>query len=177
MKTGRWKILLAGGGLVVALLILWNLLPRPSSPRVAVDTDQQPAPLSPEDAAGLETQRALIESALEPRYGSKLTRTAADLAPLQRLLDDGLYTKDQKRELEAMGAVLGDVLAGELPLHWVMLGGRPALILVGTRAYYHPLTMISSPMAQGDRVNVRRLFDDVRASIVARDPKLLDQPR
>jgi hypothetical protein len=49
-----------------------------------------------------------------------LARTKSDLPVLQNLIDDRVFNKSQRHELQSVGVAFGDVLTSELPLRWVM---------------------------------------------------------
>jgi hypothetical protein len=70
-----------------------------------------------------------------------------DLQLLQLMLDRRLVRPDQTRELQAMGVIMGDLLAAELDMHWVVYedahGRSRALRYKETDEYLFPITMIS----------------------------------
>ena len=70
-----------------------------------------------------------------------------DLQLLQLMLDRRLVRPDQTRELQAMGVIMGDLLAAELDMHWVVYedshGRSRALRYKETNEYLFPITMIS----------------------------------
>ena len=125
--------------------------------------DIQFAELSPEDSARLETQRALVAAAIRKRYGPHtLTKTKADLAIIQRLVDDKVFANTQTDELQALGVVFGDVLANELGLRWVMVtdayGTDPVLRYKETSIQLGALTMISKRVEEGREVELEQLL-------------------
>jgi len=119
--------------------------------------------LSAEDSARLEQQRAVVATAAKQRYGTPaLTKTKADLSVLQRLLDDQAFAKTQTYELQSLGIAFGDVLASELPLHWMMVtdeyGTDPTLRFKDTTFQINALTMISKRVERGESVDVASLL-------------------
>ncbi|MEE4146948.1 MAG: DUF3806 domain-containing protein [Halieaceae bacterium] len=70
-----------------------------------------------------------------------------DLQLLQLMLDRRLVRPDQTRELQAMGVILGDLLAADLDMHWVVYedahGRSRALRYRESDEYLFPITMIS----------------------------------
>ena len=127
-------------------------------------------PLSGEDSARLEQQRAVVAAAAKQRYGiPALTKTKTDLAVLQRLIDDHAFVKTQTYELQSLGVALGDVLATELPLHWVMVtdeyGTDPTLRFKETTFQINALTMISKRIERDEAVDVSRLLDITREQL------------
>ena len=66
-------------------------------------------------------QRALLNDLAARNFGREFRGDKdADLALLQSLLDRQLVRADQARELQAMGVVMGDLLAADLGMHWVI---------------------------------------------------------
>jgi hypothetical protein len=135
---------------------------------------QQAAPkfeeLSQGDLASLEKQRALVATAAKQRYGVlRLARTKADLPVLQRLIDDQAFTKTQTYELQSLGVALGDVMASELPLRWMMVtdefGTDPILRYKDTTIQVGALTMISKRIERDEKVNVSRLLEITREQL------------
>ncbi len=133
--------------------------------------------LSREDISSLDRQRALVEAAARKRYGvSRLERTKADLAVLQRLIDDRAFSKTQTYELQSLGVTFGDVLMSELPLRWVMVtdeyGTDPTLRFKNTTIQVNALTMISKRIEKGERVNLSRLLEITREELPRFEKKL-----
>jgi hypothetical protein len=135
---------------------------------------QQAAPkfseLSRDDIASLDKQRALVAAAAKQRYGvSGLVRTKADLPVLQRLIDDQAFTKTQTYELQSLGVALGDVMASELPVRWMMVtdefGTDPTLRYKDTTIQVNALTMISKRIERDEKVNVSRLLEITREQL------------
>jgi hypothetical protein len=135
---------------------------------------QQAAPrfteLSQHDLASLDKQRALVAAAAKQRYGvSGLARTKADLPVLQRLIDDQVFAKTQTYELQSLGVALGDVMASELPVRWMMItdefGTDPTLRYKDTTIQVNVLTMISKRMERNEKVNVSRLLEITREQL------------
>jgi hypothetical protein len=140
-----------------------------------------PAPvltaLSPEEVVRLDQRRAVIQEVLARRYQAEpLTRTRADLPLLQRLLDDGVFTRDQSYELQCLGVVFGDLLATELPLWWMRAGedGKswPTLRYKDTSIQVSPLTIISSRIEKGDKVDLAKLLQTTGEELQQRERDL-----
>lgn len=126
--------------------------------------------LSDDDIANLDKQRALVAAAAKQRYGvSGLVRTKADLPVLQRLIDDQAFTKTQTYELQSLGVALGDVMASELPLRWMIVtdefGADPTLCFKDTTIQVNALTMISKRIERDEKVNVLRLLEITREQL------------
>jgi hypothetical protein len=77
-------------------------------------------PLTPEDEATLARDRDFLPAVLETCFpGKRVSRTQADLALMQRVLDGGPHTDDATAEVVALGRALGDVNAATTGMHWV----------------------------------------------------------
>lgn len=138
------------------------------------DPSQQAEPkcseLTRDNIASLDRQRALVAAAAKQRYGvSGLVRTKADLPVLQRLIDERAFAKTQIYELQSLGVVLGDVMASELPLRWMMVtdgfGTDPTLRYKDTTIQVGALTMISKRIERDEKVNVSRLLEITREQL------------
>jgi hypothetical protein len=129
---------------------------------------QDPAPLISEltiiDRDFMEDQRDSIDELAGINFGRQLRREKGnDLDILQMLLDRRLVTGDQSLQLQAMGIVMGDLLAEELDMDWVVyedkLGRSRALRLGLSDHYLFPVTMISRRAEVGAEVDVRKIYD------------------
>jgi hypothetical protein len=88
---------------------------------------------------------------------------------LQDLLDRRLVRKGQTVELQAMGVIMGDVLAADLDMDWVIYSdkhGRSRALRMGkTDNFLFPITMISRRVEAGAKVDVEAVFEKARSSI------------
>ena len=86
-----------------------------------------------------------------------------DLRVIQELLDKRIIEKGQTYELQAMGVVMGDLLAAELSMKWVVyedkIGRSRALQLGRSDNFLFPITMISRRAEVGAEVKVRAIYD------------------
>jgi len=126
--------------------------------------------LSPLDHQYMTTQRANMDDLARRHLGQGFSRDKdRDLDLLQRLLDRGLVRPDQTLELQAMGVILGDLLADELGMHWVIyedkLGRNRALRYRDTDNYLFPMTMISRRHEVENRTPVRDVYQRAVAAI------------
>jgi len=133
--------------------------------------------LSNDDRARLEQQRAVVLAAAKQRYGTlALTRTKSDLPVLQKLIDERVFKKSQTYELQCLGVALGDVLASELPLRWVMVtdefGTDPTLRFKEMTLQINALTMISKRVKRDEPVSVQWLLDKTREQLAVNEKKL-----
>lgn len=118
----------------------------------------RPLPMAVRQA--LNKQRSYVASLVaENLPGQKLTRTKADFLILQKLVDLHIIAKDRTWELQALGVVFGDALAGTIPgLTWYEVtdeyGTDPTLRYKQTSLQINALTMISKRIEDGDDVDV-----------------------
>jgi hypothetical protein len=132
-------------------------------------------PLSALDRQYMDQQRQRIRELTLRHYGGQCCRREAELDYLQRLLDDRHVTADQRELLQAMGILLGDLLAEELDLDWVIYedarGRSRALQIDESDNFVFPVTMISRRWEVGDRKPVSAIYGDaVEAIKIARPP-------
>ena len=125
----------------------------------------------PGDQIFLQRQYELAEQLV---YDGLLTRLNGekqhDLRLLQRMIDQKEIKPYQKRELQALGSVLGKLLAEEYRLKWVVyedqLGRSRGLRIDNTRQVIFPLTMISRRVEADAEAGVSRIYN--KASEVVR---------
>ncbi|MEM8499640.1 MAG: DUF3806 domain-containing protein [Pseudomonadota bacterium] len=128
-------------------------------------------PFGPGDTLFLQSQQKLAKDMV---YESLLTRLTGDkekdLRLLQQLVDRKTLGPDQRRELQALGSVLGQLLKKEFRLEWVVyvdqLGRSRGLQIDSTRQVIFPLTMISRRLEADARVDVQRIYN--KASDIVR---------
>ncbi|MBK6289185.1 MAG: DUF3806 domain-containing protein [Gammaproteobacteria bacterium] len=116
------------------------------------------------DEARLREQRQLIGDLAALHLGRGLNgERERDLDTLQQLLDRRILGPGQTAELQAMGVVMGDLLAHELDMHWVIYRddeGRSRALQLGSSAnFLFPVTMISRRVDAGIQVRVREVHD------------------
>lgn len=126
--------------------------------------------LSPLDRQYMTHQRASIEEIARRNFGHGFVGDKErDLELLQRLLDRGLVRSEQTGELQAMGMILGDLLADELGMHWVIyedkLGRSRALRYRETDNYLFPMTMISRRQEAANQTSVAAIYQRAVAAI------------
>ncbi|MFT6286030.1 MAG: hypothetical protein ACJA09_000769 [Alcanivorax sp.] len=85
-----------------------------------------------------------------------------DLSILQALLDQRLVREDQVQALQAMGVIMGDLLAKELGMDWVVyedkIGRSRALRYQLTDNFLFPMTMISRRRTVGDTTPINDVY-------------------
>ena len=100
----------------------------------------------------------------------------SDLQILQLLLDRRLVTPEQTRELQAMGVIMGDLLAADLDMHWVIYEDRQgrsrALRYRETEEYLFPITMISRRQEADNHTPVAAIYQKAYDIIAPLRPAL-----
>jgi hypothetical protein len=129
------------------------------------------------DRQWMAAQRDLLEDLARRHFGRGFNgHPDNDLPLLQLLLDRRLVREDQTRELQAMGVILGDLLAAELDLDWVVyrddLGRSRALRDGESDNYLFPVTMISRRREAGNRKPVAEIYAGARAIIIDSRPAM-----
>jgi len=133
--------------------------------------------LSALDRQYMQYQRQQLNDLAARHYGRQFTGDKdRDLALLQRLLDEGKVRGDQTEQLQAMGIILGDLLAADLGLHWVVYedkaGRSRALRYRETDNYLFPATMISRRREVGSTTPVAEIYRKAQETIRAAAPPL-----
>jgi hypothetical protein len=138
--------------------------------------EQRVEELGAEDLANLETARRWVRDHFVPEARHKYDELSEKLRLLQAILDAGWIDATETRKLQCLGITLGDALAQELGMEWVMvedeMGRDPALRIPGTTVIAFPLTMISKRIEDGESIDVSDLFARVaeRLREIARNP-------
>ncbi len=115
------------------------------------------------DKQHMQGLRTELDDLARRHFGRQFNgNTDTDLALLQSLLDSALVRADQKPELQGMGIILGDRLAEDLGMHWVVyedkLGRSRALRYRDSDNYLFPVTMISRRREAGSDTSVRAIY-------------------
>lgn len=131
-------------------------------------------PLSTIDRHYMAEQRAAVE-ALANRLGTRISgHPERDLQTLQTLLDRQWVPRDDIETQQAMGMVLGDLLAKTLDMDWVVYRDRAgrsrALNYRNTDVIVFPVTMIAKRYSVGAPISVQALYDKVLAETGPRLP-------
>ena len=99
-----------------------------------------------------------------------------ELALLQALLDKQLVRPDQVRELQAMGVIMGDLLAAELGMRWVLyednVGRSRALRYQESDTLLFPITMIARRREAGNKTSVVEIYQKA-SNIIAKSTSSL----
>ena len=130
--------------------------------------------ISPQGALAFELKNFAQEARGNGGYGIDLLNLIGGQA--EGLLDRGLVSNSQTRELQAMGVVMGDLLAADLGLHWVIyqdnLGRTRALRDGESDTYLFPITMISRRREVDNRTTVAEIYGKAREIVLASRPPL-----
>jgi len=131
--------------------------------------------LSPTDRQFMTQQRDLLQDLAARELGRSFSGNKDnDLQILQLLLDKRLVKPDQPRELQAMGVVMGDLLAADLDLHWVIYedaqGRSRALRYKESDEYLFPVTMISRRQEAGSNTPVAEIYRKAYDTMAAVKP-------
>lgn len=119
-------------------------------------------PLSEEENNWISNQRQSVEEMLSasPAALNKLVEgdSSAKLSVLEAILKTGLLTSKHTFQLQGMGIILGEILAEDANMNWMMLedeyGTSPCLTVPGTSITLFPQTMISKRVENGELVDV-----------------------
>lgn len=122
-------------------------------------------------------QRELLAELAAKNFGRKFNGTRDnDLDLLQSILDKRLVRAEQKQELQAMGVIMGDLLAADLKLRWVIYEdrqGRSRALRDGSSdTYLFPITMISRRWEVGNHTPVAAIYLKARDIIIDSRPGL-----
>lgn len=158
--------------LALFIILLWplqSLSMEPDEPRLS-----KPGYL---DKEYMKAQRASINDLSQRHLGSSFSgQKQHDLRLLQQLLDQRLVTATQTRELQAMGLIMGDLLARELGMDWVIyedkMGRSRALRYKDSNNFLFPMTMISRRVEVDNRTPVSAIYDKAWRAIDAIRPAL-----
>lgn len=129
----------------------------------AADVALRIGELSPLDHQYMAQQRELLEDISRRHLGRGFSgERDSDLDLLQTLLDKRLVQPTQTRELQAMGVIMGELLAEELGMHWVIYedaqGRSRALRYADTDNFLFPMTMISRRVEAGSTTPVTDIY-------------------
>ena len=128
------------------------------------------------DRQYMSQQRTGINELAANNTGQRFSGMASrDIALMQRLRDQGIVTPTMTRELPALGIVLGDLLAKELQMDWVIfedeVGRSRALRFGDSESLLFPVTMLARRKEGGGRTDVQEIYDSAVAMALAeREP-------
>lgn len=159
----RWLYTLATSLLMVSISTSAESLSSPITPANQDGKWEQISEFTHIDKGHTKRQRDLIDQLARRYLGSQLRGNKDDIRLLQRLLDNGIVPTNDTAKLQAMGVVLGDVIAKELGLQWVVYedneGRNRALRYKSINDVLFPITMISRRAETGAKVDIAAIFD------------------
>ncbi len=146
--------------LSLLILLAWLVY---AGPATSAEQEYKLSSLRPVDIQFMAQQRSRIDALARFDLGKQLQGGKAnDLGILQTLLDRRLVRADQTLELQAMGVVMGDLLARELNMEWVIYedryGRSRALKIKYSDTFLFPMTMISRRAEVGATVEVEKIY-------------------
>lgn len=126
----------------------------------------------------MQQQLAKVDTIVQTRLGSRLRGDLSDLETLQQIVDRGLIERNDTLRLQALGVVLGNVMAAEVPkLQWKIYedgkGRSRALCVENTEECLFPVTMLSRRMEVGLNPDVKSVYKEALELI---DPYLPEMP-
>jgi Domain of unknown function (DUF3806) len=124
--------------------------------------EQKIQPLSADDSARLEKQRAWVRDRYGPGARHQYDSLEGKLRLLEAILDENWIGATETWKLQSLGITFGDALAEKMGLVWVAVedehGRDPALHDGSRTLVLFPMTMISKRVERGETVAVRDLF-------------------
>jgi hypothetical protein len=143
----------------------------------AADNTVRIGQLSELDRQYMTQQRDLLNDMASMELGRRFSGNKGnDLQLLQLLLDRRLVRPGQTRELQAMGVIMGDLLAADLDMHWVIYedahGRSRALRYRESDEYLFPITMISRRQEADNRTPVAAIYQKAYDIIAPLQPAL-----
>jgi Domain of unknown function (DUF3806) len=131
--------------------------------------EQKVEPLSTDDSARLEKQRAWVRDHYDPGARHQYDTLEGKLRLVETILRENWIDATETWKLQSLGVAFGDALAEKMGLVWVAVedehGRDPALHDCGRTLVLFPLTMISKRVERGEEVNVREMFAGMCAEI------------
>ena len=103
------------------------------------------------------------------KLGQPVRGNKDDLELIQRIIDRGLIAKDSIEQQQALGAVLGNLMAQEFNLQWKSYedshGRSRAICIPNTEQCLFPITMLSRRMQVGLLPRVERIYTETESMI------------
>jgi hypothetical protein len=151
----RWRPLFTALSTALVALLLTHSAVAQDEPEIS--------DLSYLDRQYMQQQRSALDDLARRYLGRQFNGVKEhDLGLLQTLLDRRLVRPDQTDLLQGMGFILGDLLAQELGMRWVVytdrVGRSRALRLGDSDNYLFPVTMISRRREVGNTTPVDEIY-------------------
>jgi hypothetical protein len=114
--------------------------------------------------------RGDVEDLISRHLGIMALRgNSTDLPILQQLVDKRVVRDDDVEIWQAMGVVIGDLMADEFDLHWVSVedeyGVSKALQWQDTMNFVFPITLLSKRVQFGQEINIPEIYEKLRTDI------------
>lgn len=123
--------------------------------------------LEADELANSERQRKLVDEIARRQLGAQLGRTTADLATIQRILDEKRLGSNPDDTIQALGVALGDVLVARAGYRWIRFedakGRSRALRSRDGKTVAFPVTAISRILDLGHRPDVAGIYAELAA--------------
>lgn len=154
------------GGMIWTLITALCVI---SAPVLHADEVQRSEP-TVIDRTYMEDQRQALDEVARRYLGRQFNGNKDnDLELMQIMLDRRLVRRDQRELLQAMGFVLGDLLAKEEGLKWIIYtdakGRSRALEIPLKDDVIFPVTMISRRYEVGAEVDVRAVYEKAQDAV------------
>lgn len=115
------------------------------------------------DQNHLAQQRQFVDDLANSELGRPVRGNKSDLRLLQRIVDGGLVGRNETQNLQALGAVLGDVYISEYALEWRAYedeyGRSRAVCVPDTINCLFPITMLSRRISAGLQPDVEEVYN------------------
>lgn len=123
-----------------------------------------------DDIGRIARQLIRAQALVEEATGRTLQDSLADLDLLQTVVDSGVLGPESTFDAQCVGVAFGRVLVAELDgFDWAVVedeyGRDPALRYGDTTLLLFPLTMISKRTDDGERPDVRELYEGVSSHV------------
>lgn len=115
------------------------------------------------DRSHLAKQRKVIDDLARSEFGRPVRGDKSDLELLQRFVNRGVIPSNEIQDLQALGAVLGDVYVKEYELEWRSYedekGFSRAVCVADSRNCLFPITMLSRRITAGLLPDVKDVYN------------------
>lgn len=154
--------------LMICCLCLLTTIPAMADSFATSQDDEKAVKISDpgwSDQNYLAKQVASIDELARQQLGVQVHQDLSDLELLQRIINGNLIEQDDTLKLQALGAVLGNVMTADIPaLEWKIyedsLGRSRALCAKGTEQCLFPITMLSRRMEKGLKPDVHQIYEN-----------------
>lgn len=135
-----------------------------SQASTAADKAVSISELSWTDKQYMSAQIDQVDALFRDEFGGQIHQSKSDLDLLQRAINRGIVERSNIQGQQALGMVLGNVIAQETGMKWYAYkdeGGRSrALCVPDTEHCLFPVTMLSRRMSVGLYPNVEKIYTE-----------------